>query len=822
MSTDWLAVTAGILAVGVVVGAQTRNGTSPVAELGQDITSPEASDDPDTDALNDVVQRVCVTCHNDRMITGGLSLEGFRVADAPRHLEEAEAMITKLRLDMMPPPGRPRPGRDILIALAETLERTIDESATVAAPGRRPIQYMNRAEYENAIQGMLGLEIDADAYLPGETISEGFDNIADVQVVSGTLLNGFLRAAGAVSRLAIGDPHATPVQSSYSRSRDYAQWKHVDGAPVGTRGGIVTTHTFLADGEYVFRAGLLVDETGALFGNRGLNEKVEVAIDGERVALLDVNPWMKEQDPQGAMVESDPVLIRAGQRTVSATFIKRFEGPVQDIFAPIAATVAATTEGGRSPGITALPHMGTLTITGPYDATGVSDNPVRERIFTCRPESPEEEGPCARQIIGNISAQAYRRPPADHELEELVSMYESRAADAGFDEGIKRALQAILSSPHFIFRIEEQPQDVDPGEAFAINDFDLATRLAQFLWARPPDDELRGLAAEQKLSDEGVLKAQVERMLDDPRSESLATRFAAQWLRLPDLKVMRPDPRYFPFIHEGIKDGMRRETELFFYNIVEEDRPVTELMTADYTFVNEDLAKHYGIPGVTGEDFRRVQHTDEERYGLLGQASILTQTSFARRTSPVNRGKFVMEVLLGTAPPPPPPNVPDLEITDSVDGASGRALTVKERMEMHRVNPTCSACHQYIDPLGLPLEGFGPTGEKRIRERAWATVPAPIDSRGTLWTGQPVESPSQLREIIANDFREAFLRNFTENLSRYALGRQTHARDQSTVRSIVRVAAENDYRFSSFATGIVMSDAFRMMENETMAAAQED
>ena len=822
MSTAWLVVTAGIIAVGVVAGAETRNGTSPVTALGQDVASPEASDDPDTDALNDVVQRVCVTCHNDRRITGGLSLEGFRVADAPRHLEEAEAMITKLRLHMMPPPGVPRPDRDTLIALAETLERTIDESATVGAPGRRPIQHINRAEYENAIRELLGLEIDADAYLPGETISEGFDNIADVQVVSGTLLNGFLRAATEVSRLAIGDPHAAPVQSSYSRSRDYAQRKHVNGAPAGSRGGIVTTHTFLADGEYVFRAGFLVDENGGLFGNRGLNEKVEIALDGERVALLDVNPWMKEQDPQGATVESDPILIRAGQRTVSAAFIKRFEGPVQDIFAPVANAVAATTEGGRSPGITALPYMGALTITGPYDATGVSDNPVRERIFTCRPASPEEEGPCARQIIGNIAAQAYRRPPADHELEELVSMYESRAADAGFEEGIKGALQAILSSPHFVFRIEEQPQDVELGEAFAINDFDLATRLAQFLWARPPDNELRGLAAEQKLSDEGVLEAQIERMLDDPRSESLATRFAAQWLRLPDLKVMRPDPRYFPYIHEGIKDGMRRETELFFYNIVEENRPVTELMTADYTFMNEDLAEHYGIPGVTGEDFRRVQHTDEDRYGLLGQASILTQTSFARRTSPVNRGKFVMEVLLGTAPPPPPPNVPDLEVTDSVDGASGRALTVKERMEMHRANPTCSACHQFIDPLGLPLEAFGPTGEKRIRERTWATVPAPIDSRGTLWTGQPVESPSQLREIIANDFREAFLRNFTENLSRYALGRRIHARDQSTVRSIVRVAAENDYRFSSFATGIVMSDAFRMMENETMAAAQED
>ena len=838
MSTQWLVGTVGILAVAVVLGAEARNDTSPVAELGQDAASPAVgvrpallatgrvsgqtapSDDPDTGALNDAVQRTCVTCHNDRMARGGLSLEDFRVEDAPRHLEKAEAMITKLRLDMMPPPGVRRPGRDTLLALAETLEKTIDESAGLGAPGRRPIQYMNRAEYENAIQEIFGLDIDADAYLPGETISEGFDNIADVQVVSGTLLNGFLRAATEVSRLAIGDPDAAPVQSSYGRSRDYAQWEHVDGAPVGTRGGIVTTHTFLADGKYVFRAAFLVDETGGLFGNPGLDEKVEIAVDGERVALLDVNPWMMEGDPQGATVESEPIPIPAGQRTVSAAFIKRFEGPVQDIFAPIEQTLA-TTEAGRSPGITALPHLGSLTITGPYDAVGVSDNPVRERIFTCRPTSPEEEGPCARQIIGNFASQVYRRPPTDPELEELASMYESRAADVGFEEGIGVAIQAMLSSPHFIFRVEEQPQDMQPGQAFTIDDFDLATRLAQFLWARPPDDELLGLAADQMLSDEGVLADQVERMLNDPRSESLATRFATQWLRLPDLEGMRPDPRYFPYIHRGIKDDMRRETELFFYSIVEEDRPVTEVMTADYTFMNQDLAEHYGIPGVTGDDFRRVQHSDEDRYGVLGQGSILTQTSFARRTSPVNRGKFVMEVLLGTAPPPPPPNVPDLEVTTSVDGESGRALTVKERMEMHRVNPTCSACHQFIDPLGLPLETFGATGKKRIRERTWATVPAPIDSRGTLWTGQPVESPKQLREIIADDFQEAFLRNFAENLLRYALGRQTHAQDKSLVRSIVHAAAENDYRFSSFAAGIVTSDAFRMMEVEMMAAAQD-
>ena len=807
MSTRWRTGTVGVLTAVVGLGAG-----APAS--GQTAPSPAT---PDAAALDDVVQGVCVTCHNDRMTRGGLSLEDFRVDDAPRHLEKTEAMITKLRLDMMPPPGGRRPDRETLLALAETLERTVDAAAVSGGPGRRPIQHLNRAEYENAVQEIFGLEIDADAFLPGETISEGFDNIADVQVVSGTLLNGFLRAATEVSRLAIGDPEAAPVQSTYGRSRDYAQWEHVEGAPAGTRGGIVTTHSFLADGEYVFRVGFLVDEIGRLFGNPGLDEQVEIAIDGERVALLDVDPWMNEGDPQGATAQTDPIAVAAGQRTVSAAFIKRFEGPVQDIFAPIDQTLA-TTEAGRSPGITSLPHVGSLTVTGPHDATGVSDNPVRTRVFTCYPDGPDEEASCAREIIGRLAARTYRRPLTEQELEDLISVYEARARESGFEAGIGVAIQAMLSSTNFIFRIEEQPVDVRPGGTFALDDFDLATRLAQFLWARPPDDELLELAAEQQLSEEPVLIAQVDRMLDDPRSESLATRFAAQWLRVPDLEGMRPDPRYFPYVHRGIKDDMRRETELFFSHLVEDDRPVTELLTADYSFMNQDLAEHYGIPGVTGDEFRRVQHVDEDRHGVLGHGSILTQTSFARRTSPVNRGKFVMEVLLGTAPPPPPPNVPDLEVTTTVDGASGRALTVKERMEMHRSNPTCSACHQFIDPLGLPLETFGPTGEKRIRERTWETVPAPIDSRGTLWTGQPVESPTQLREVIAGEFREAFLRNFAGNLLRYALGRQTHAEDQSLVRSIVQAAADQDYRFSSFATGIATSDAFRMMEVEPSPA----
>jgi hypothetical protein len=836
MSTNWLVASMGILGVIVVLGADSGGGASAFRELGYDLrlvepspyTAPLATagfpgeegardPDPDEEALNAVVQDVCTQCHNDRMLTGGLSLEDFTVDKAPELLETAEAMITKLRLDMMPPPGRRRPDRETLVALAASLEETIDEAAEGhPVVGQRALQRMNRPEYENAIRTLFGLDVDASAYLPGETISDGYDNIADVQIFSGTLLDGYLRAAEAVSGLVVGNPNAGARQISYPVKKTTNQTRHIVGTPFGTRGGISVVHTFPADGEYVFRGGFVFNWVGKLFGDEAVGEKLEISIDGERVALLDIDRWLHETDPLGVMVESEPIPVRAGQRNLSAAFVKTFDGPVDEILAPIERSLADT-EIGEMPGMTTLPHLGELRLSGPYNVTGVSENPLRARVFTCRPTTQAEEGTCAREIIGGIATKAYRRILSDGELDRLVSLFESTSVDDGFEAGIRVAVQGILSSPSFIFRIEENPRGVDEGESFPLDDFDLATRLAQFLWAMPPDDELLSLAAEGELSDDDALESQVSRMLDDPRSEALATRFLTQWLRLPDLERVDPDLLIHPEFDEALREAMRRETELLFMNVLTEDLPVTELLTADYTYVNERLARHYGMPAVSGPEFRRVRHTDEQRYGVLGQGSILAQTSLATRTSPVNRGKWVMEVILGTSPPPPPPGVPELEATESVDEGSGRVLSVKERMEVHRANPTCASCHFFIDPLGLPLENFGPTGQWRTQERI---VASPIDSRGEFWNGSPVESPKQLREVMLQNFEEQIVRNFTENMLRYSLGRRTHPSDQSTVRSIVRSAAENDYRVSSIVMGIATSDAFRMQGAAPLMLAQ--
>ena len=836
MSTNWLVASMGILGVMVVLGADSGGGASAFGELAYDVGPLDPSPytavtetarspgeegvrdpDPDQEALNAVVRNVCTTCHNDRMRTGDLSLEGFTVDKAPELLETAEAMITKLRLDMMPPPGRRRPDRETLVALAATLEETIDEAAAEhPVIGQRPLQRMNRPEYENAIRALFGFGVDASAYLPGETISDGFDNIADVQVLSGTLLDGYLRAAEAVSGLVVGNPNAGARQTSYPVPKTTNQMRHIVGTPFGTRGGISVVHTFPADGEYVFRGGLVFNWVGELFGYEAVGEKLEISIDGERVALLDIDRWLHETDPMGVMVESEPIPVRAGPRNLSAAFVSNFDGPVDEILAPIERSLADT-EIGQMPGMTTLPHLGELRMSGPYNVTGVSDNPLRARVFTCRPTTQAEEGTCAREIIDGIATKAYRRTLSDGELDRLVSLYESTSVDEGFEAGIRVAIQGILSSPSFIFRIEETPEGVDEGESFPIDDFDLATRLAQFLWAMPPDDELLSLAAEGDLSDDDALESQILRMLGDPRSEALASRFLTQWLRLPDLERVDPDLLIHPEFDEALRQAMRRETELLFVNVLTEDLPVTELLTADYTFVNERLARHYGMPSVSGTEFRRVRHIDEQRHGILGQGSILAQTSLATRTSPVNRGKWVMEVILGISPPPPPPNVPKLEVTEGVEEGSARALSVKERMEIHRENPTCASCHQYIDPLGLALESYGPTGQRRIQERI---VASPIDSRGQFWTGDPVESPKQLRELVLRDFEEQIVRNFTENMLRYSLGRRTHPSDKTTVRSIVRSAAENDYRVSSIVMGIATSDAFRMQGAGPLVVAQ--
>jgi hypothetical protein len=769
-------------------------------------TAPEVPDE----ALTAVVRRVCATCHNDQLQTANLSLQHFDVADAADMAETAEKMITKLRLAMMPPPGIPRPAGDTMVALVETLERKIDEAvAANPNPGIRPLQRMNQAEYERTVESLLGLQVDASAFLPPETISDGFDNIADVQVMSPAVLEGYMRAASQVARLAVGDINAPSTQTSYRAIRTISQLDRVEGAPYGSRGGISAVHNFPADGEYRVRMEFHAIPTGQLYASTARTERVEVSVNGERVQGIDIDRWMSEADPEGNTLTTDPFFVRAGPQRISAVFIPTFEGPVNDLLSPINQTLADT-QIGAALGITTVPHMREMTITGPLTVTGVSETPSRARIFTCRPTSPDEEEPCARRIVERLGSEAYRRPLTEDDLQGLMALYRQGARADGFEAGVRTALQGMLASPHFVFRIERLPDEGEVDRVTPLSGLALASRLSYFLWGAPPDAELRGRAESGELQDLAVLEAEARRMLADPRSEALATRFASQWLRLQRLEVIHPDPRRHPEFDDNLKEDMRRETQLLFYSLIQEDRSLLDLFTTDHTYVNERLARHYGIPGVAGDHFQRVRIMDDRRKGIFGQGSILTLTSHANRTSPVDRGKYIMEVILGTSPPPPPP-VPSLDQTASADEETGRTLTVRERLEMHRANPTCNACHQFIDPLGLPLENFDVTGLWRIRDDG-----TPLDTRGQLWDGTPLESPADLRQAML-DRPVPIVRNFTANLMRYALGRRLQYFDMPTVRQIAAAAEADDYRLSSFILGVVRSDQFRMRGVEVMA-----
>ncbi|MCZ6916921.1 MAG: DUF1592 domain-containing protein [Gemmatimonadetes bacterium] len=778
-----------------------------------------AVDTTTAESLTPVIMQYCVVCHNDVALTGNLSLQSFVVEEAVQHAETAEKMIRKLAAGMMPPPGAMRPSPDTLVLLRTTLETLLDEAAAANPnPGSRSFQRLNRAEYTRSIGALLALDIDAGDYLPLDTKSANFDNIADAQILSPTLMDAYFRAASEVSRLAVGDPNASASEATYRVSRWSSQRELVEGAPMGTRGGLSVVHNFPADGEYVFRVSFHHETTGALFGNgRGAlhtadgAEQLELSVNGERIALLEVDRWMHTSDPNGVDMKTDPVFVRAGPQRVSAAFLQRFEGPLQDLISPHDWSLASTSIAGAY-GFTSVPHLRDLVIHGPNNVTGVSDTPSRRKIFTCRPTSPGEEKPCAEAIVSRLGTQAYRRPLSDDNLADLMAFFEQGAEEGGFELGIRIALEAILASPYFVFRFEETPDGATPGSDYRISDLALASRLSYFLWASSPDEELLTLAGDGGLSDPSVIEHQVRRMLADPRAEALGPRFAGQWLRLQDLEKIHPDVRNHPDFHDQLKASMRRETELFFNSLVQEDRSVLDLYTADYTFVNERLARHYGIPDVTGEHFRRVQYPDETRRGLFGHGSILTLTSHASRTSPVLRGKWVMEVILGTPPPPPPPGVPDLEQTESSQG--GQMLTTRQRMEMHRASPVCRSCHQFMDPIGLALDNFDATGKWRIKENGVA-----LDTRGQFYDGTPLASPADLREALLA-LPDALIRNFTANLLAYGLGRRVEYYDMPAVRTIARDAAANDYRMSSFILGVVKSNAFQM--SRMPATVEED
>ena len=746
-----------------------------------------------------MVAQYCAGCHSDRAKAGGLSLQGWTPSDAESGRDKAEKIIRKLRAGMMPPAGARRPDEVQLARLASALETRMDTIAGASPdPGWRPFQRLNRAEYTRAVKQLVGLDLDVTAFLPADTISDGFDNVSDVQTFSPTLMEGYLRAASRVATLAIGDPSSAPTQATFKLPKTASQVERADGAPLGTRGGVSVEHTFAADGDYVFSMDFYAEPLGLLYGSTAPNEQMEVSVDGARVAIFDIDPRMSEEKT-GLTVKTVPVHVRAGTHRVTAAFIQKFEGLINDLIAPIDHTMADT-EIGTAYGITTLPHLRSLSIVGPHRVTGVSDTASRRMIFTCRPTMPSEEGPCASAIVRRLATLAFRRPVTEKDFDRLMAFYARGRSDRNFEYGVAKALEAILASPQFLFRIEETPARL-VGNTYRLGDYELASRLSFFIWGGGPDETLLKAAAQGRLSAAGALMKQAQRMLEDPRAEALATRFASQWLRLQDLERTTPDPILFPYADQTLSVALKRETELLFESLVRDDRSLLELLTADYTFVNERIARHYGIPNVTGTEFRRVAVPDYRR-GILGHGSVLTLTSIADRTSPVMRGKWVMEVLLGSPPPPPPPNVPALEETKGTN-ASGRVLSVRERMEQHRNNPACNACHRVIDPLGLALENFDATGKWRSKDGLVA-----VDAAGTLYDGSAIDGPAGLRAAVLRR-KDAFLLSFTQSLMTYALGRRVEPADMPTVRRIIREAGAEDYRMSAFIRGVVDSPAFQ-------------
>jgi mono/diheme cytochrome c family protein len=778
---------------------------------------PPAADTSAADAA--LVQTYCVTCHSDRAKAGGLSLASFDPAKAAANAEVAEKVVRKLTAGMMPPVGARRPEPAAMKAFVHGLETRLDRAAALNPnPGWRPFQRLTRAEYTKAVKDLLDLDVDVTVYLPPDTNSHGFDNVADAQSFSPTLFEGYLRAAGQISRLAVGDRGASATSATYRIPQFESQMRHVEGTPFGARGGLAVMHTFPADGTYVFRVTMVRTVSGELFGNTSIalaerKEPVEILVNGERAAVLELNAGMSDADAKAMSVESVPIQLKAGPQQIAVVFPRHFAGPLDDLMTPIDSTLIDTRI-GTGFGVTALPHIQDVTITGPLQVTGVSETPSRHRIFTCRPTSPNEEEKCALTITRRLTDVAYRGSGTPEDLQEAMRFYNEGRSEGGFENGIRMVVQSILANPRFVFRAERAPAARTASSTYRIADIELASRLSFFLWGTVPDARLVQAAMQKSLSTPAGLEAEVKRMLADPRAEALSSRFASQWLRLQDVDKIRPDGLFYPFWDRSLSQSLRRETELFFENLVREDSSVLDLITADYSFVDERVARHYGIPNVTGNGFRKVT-MPETRRGILGHGSVLLLTSVADRTSPVQRGKWVMQVLLGSPPPPPPPNVPALEETKGAEG--NRVLSVRERMEVHRKNPMCTSCHRVIDPLGLALENYDVTGRWRANDQG-----VPVDPSGELYDGSKIDGPAGLRGALLK-YQDTLLRTFTESLMTYAVGRQVEYFDMPAIRTIVRDASRRDYRVSSFIIGLVNSPAFRMSRTqpaESTAGAQ--
>jgi len=731
----------------------------------------------------------CVDCHNPIDLTAGLIIEPGAVADVSTQAEVWEKVVHKLRTGTMPPEG-PRPEEAQYAAVAAYLEAGLD-AAAAAAPqaGDLPMfRRLTRTEYKNAIRDLLAIadmpsELDYELLLPADNASSGFDNIADLLFVSPVVMERYLAAARKIARLAIGDMRMSEMVNIYFLPEQLPQDTRVDELSFGTRGGLAVRSYFPLDAEYV------VDIKTA----RPVREphEIELSVDGERVALAAIGGSETEfnrYDPSGDGVQLRAA-VEAGPHLIGITFVQHSEALDENIVRLRM----------RSRGT--LPAIAMATISGPYAATGPGDTPSRRSIFVCRPESEVEEESCAREILSNLARRAYRRAVTEADLDDLMPFYESGHAEAGFDAGIQSALERLLVSPQFLYRIERD-SSVTPGQAYPIADIELASRLSFFLWSSIPDEELLQTALDGRLREPETLSTQVQRMLADPRSASMVTNFAAQWLFLRDVTAKEPDVFIFPDYDETLRQAFERETELFVDSVLREGRSVVDLLTADYTFVNERLAKHYGITNVQGSYFRRVElGEDDPRGGLLGHGSILTVTSYATRTSPVLRGKYVLDNLLATPPPPPPADVPALA-TENED--SGAALSMREAMIQHRADPACASCHARMDPIGFALENFDAVGRWRDEDAG-----RPIETLSALPDGTVVDGVAGLKALLLAR-PELFVSAVTEKLLMYALGRNVQYYDGPAIRAIVRHAAEKDYAFSAIVEGIANSVPFQM------------
>ncbi len=727
-------------------------------------------------------------------------LDQLDLAHLGDHAEIGEKIVRKLRAGMMPPTNMKRPDPATMQALIEWMENELDRKAVthLPAPG---LHRLNRTEYANAIHDVLALDVDATRFLPADDSTHGFDNQAGTLTMSPALMEAYLSAAGKISRLAIGAVSG-PTQAVFEAPSDTAQNFHVDGLPFGTRGGMLIKHEFPADGDYTFTVKGVTGYFQAVLGQiKG--EQLEVTVDGERVKVYD---WDREvQSTRGVGAKSPRVPLRAGLHTVGVTFLATNDVPGSELNRPFQRTMNTP---GEIPGFLFYPHVGQVVIEGPYNSQGATDTESRRKIFVCRPANAREEGTCARTIVSTLVKHAYRRPPKPADLEQLMDFYlQGRQEGGTFDDGIEAALQRILADPEFVYREEAEPANLADGKTYRVSDLALASRLSFFLWSSVPDDELIDVAAQGKLKDPVVLEQQVKRMLKDPKAEALVSNFTGQWLSVRSLKTSEPVVNLFPDFDDNLRNAFQQEAELFFSSIVHEDRSILDLLTADYTFVNERLAKHYGIPNVYGPQFRRVTLGPDMdmRRGLLGKGALLTVTSAAARTSPVARGKWYLQTFLGVSPPDPPPGVDTtLKQKASTDTTGNLKIpTMRDIMEAHHSNPTCATCHRIFEPIGLALENFDATGAWRTQDEG-----NPIDATGVLVDGTKVDGIGSLRNSLIH-YSDTFVRVVTERLLTYALGRGVEYEDMPLVRSIVRGSAPSKYRFSSLVLSIVKSPAFQ-------------